>query len=106
MNNKYVKKFIEPHFHKDLNLEDYEIETVESIDLLTHTRFDLAFKLLYLDMKNENVKFSDNLYKTHIKAFSLGNYTEPGNKDKNSIEKYIAEFETIFKDLYQMVLNN
>ena len=52
-------------------------------------------------MKDFNVEFSKEIYKEHIKAFSLGKFTEPGNEDKNSINKFIDEFNKTFEDIKQ-----
>lgn len=92
-------KLLEPHFEKDLVQDSYEIKTLKAKDLLNHTRFDLAFKLLYLEMKNKNVKFTKEIYKDHIRAFSLGKFTEPGNEEKNSFHKFVEEFSKTFEDI-------
>ena len=94
-----LKKLIEPHFHKDLKKENYKIISKKASNLLNNTRFDLAFKLLYLDMKEKNKKFAKEVYFEHIRAFSLGKFTEPGNEKKNSIEKFMQEFEKTFEDI-------
>ncbi len=90
---------IEPHFEQDLLKESYEIKNIPAINLLTHLRFDLAFKLLYLDMLEKHVSFSTKAYKEHIRAFSLGKYNEPGNQSKNSIERFYEEFKNIYEDI-------
>ena len=94
-----ISRLIELHFKRDLVQDNYEVKTIKAINLLTHTRFDLAFKLLYLEMKTKDVEFSKNIYKEHISAFSLGKFTEPGNKDKNSIDKFLEEFDKTFEDI-------
>lgn len=92
-------KLLEPHFKKDLVQDSYETKTINANELLTHTRFDLAFKLLYLEMTNKDVKFTKEIYKEHIRAFSFGKFREPGNEDKNSIERFIEEFHKTFEDI-------
>jgi len=92
-------QLIEPHFEKDLIQDSYEVKTIKASKLLTHTRFDLAFKLLYLEMIGKDVKFSKKIYKEHIRAFSLGKFTEPGNEDKNSIEVFFEEFHKTFEEI-------
>ena len=94
-----VLQLIEPHFEKDLVQDDYEIKNLKAKSLLTHTRFDLAFKLLYLEMIGRDVKFAKEIYKEHIRAFSFGKFTEPGNEDKNSLERFIEEFHNTFEDI-------
>ncbi len=90
---------IEPHFYKDLKSESYKVESFQANKLLTYNRFDIAFKLLYLDFKNKNVDFAKEIYIEHIRAFSLGSFTEPGNEDKNNSEIFIKEFNKIFENI-------
>ena len=94
-----VKSLIEPHFHKNLNSECYEHKIIKANQLLTWNRFDIAFKLLYLEGFNYNLNFSKKIYSEHIRAFSLGGFTEPGNEEKNSIEKYIESFKDTFLNI-------
>lgn len=96
---KDIKKFIDHHFHKDLKKDLYEIVKVNPKNLLTNNRFDLSFKLFYLELKEKNIDLATSVYKEHIKAFSLGKYIEPGNANKNSFEKYLYEFEKIFDNI-------
>ena len=56
MNNiskKDLLKLIEPHFSGDLDKDIYDINTINSVDLLSNNRFDLAFKLFYLNLKEK-----------------------------------------------------
>ena len=99
INKQNLKQLIEPHFYNNLKQEEYDIKFIQANKLLTWNRFDLAFKLLYLEMKDFNVEFSKEIYKEHIKAFSLGKFIEPGNEKKNSIESFIDEFENTFKNI-------
>lgn len=96
---------LEPHFYNDLVEDTYAVEQIEATTLLTHTRFDLAFKLFYLDMKDKSEKLAQEVYSEHIRAFSLGKYTEPGNLEKNSIEKFIESFEYTFGDMRENGFN-
>ena len=99
MNREQLKYLIEPHFQKDLSFESYDVEKIQSRSLLTNTRFDLAFKLLYLEMSTRKVKFAKGLYEDHIRAFSFGKFQEPGNAEKNNIDAFIIEFDKVFKDI-------
>tara|TARA_B100000900_G_scaffold279812_1_gene239368 strand:- start:1225 stop:2679 length:1455 start_codon:yes stop_codon:yes gene_type:complete len=92
-------KLLEPHFEKYLVEDSYEVKTIKAKKLLTCTRFDIAFKLLYLEMLGRNVLFAKDFYKEQIRAFSLGRFTEPGNEEKNSIEKFFEEFDKTFEDI-------
>jgi hypothetical protein len=94
-----LRNLIEPHFEKDIVKDTYEVIKINANKLLTHKRFDLAFKLLYLEMMNKNVKFAKEIYKEHIRAFSLGKFTEPGNENKNSVDRFIEEFHKTFEDI-------
>jgi len=67
--------------------------------LLTHTRFDLAFKLFYLDMKEKNGDLAKEVYLEHIRAFSLGKFIEPGNEEKVGKGKFLEEFEKTFESI-------
>ncbi len=94
-----LKEFIEPHFHNKLTKEAYTTESIHSCKLLTHTRLDIAFKLLYLEMLKFDVAFAKEIYKEHIRAFSLGKFAEPGNDDKNSIERFVEDFHATFESI-------
>jgi len=94
-----LEQLIEPHFYKDLQKESYEIKTIKAKSLLTNTRLDIAFKLLYLEMLDKDVIFAQNIYKEHIRAFSLGKFIEPGNKEKNSIDRFTDDFKKTFEDI-------
>jgi hypothetical protein len=96
-----LKQLLELHFHNDLKQNEYYIKNIKANQLLTWNRFDLAFKLLYLEMKDYDMKFSKDIYKEHIRAFSLGKFTEPGNENKNSIDKFIDEFNKTFENIKQ-----
>lgn len=94
-----LQRLLEPHFKNYLLLETYAIQTRKARKLLSYTRYDLAFKLLYLEMKDKNVNFAKELYKNHIGAFSLGEFVEPGNEQKNTIESFIEEFDNILESI-------
>lgn len=97
---------IDQHFYSDLKAKSYTVESIEAVDLLTSYRLDLAFKLLYLEMKDRDVGFAKEFYIEHIKAFTLGEFTEPGNNEKNSIEKFIETFNNTFEDIKNKEFNS
>lgn len=99
INKAKLKGLIEAHLYNDLQLKNYPVRKIKASKLLMHTRLDIAFKLLYLEMLNKDVKFAKNIYEEHIEAFSLGKFTEPGNKEKNSINKFIEDFKVTFLDI-------
>ena len=99
INIEELKNLIEPHFHDELVKSEYIVKDIKANKLLTYTRLDLAFKLQYLEMLKYDVKFSDEIYKEHIRAFSLGKFTEPGNDNKDSIDKFIEEFKHTYESI-------
>lgn len=88
---------VEPFVLSSMN-PDYGYQIIETRLSLTCNRFDLAFKLLYAKcFKNEKCsEWRFLCYKEHIKAFSLGSFSEPGNDNKNSIDRYVSDFRDIF----------
>ena len=83
-------RLIEEHLHEYLTKDACEKYSVNANELLVPERFDLAFKLFYLDMINNNPKLAEYVYTEHIRALSLGTFSEPGNINKNSISSYIS----------------
>jgi hypothetical protein len=94
-----LKNLLESHLYDDLKSESYIKKTIPAVELLTFNRFDIAFKLLYLEMLKFDVEFSKHIYKEHIRAFSLGKFTEPGNDDKDSFDKFVNDFDKTFEDI-------
>ena len=99
INKDDLINLLEPHFQKDLLQDNYEVKTITATNLLSSSRFDLAFKLIYLKLKINNLDFAKDIYSEHIRAFTLGKFIEPGNFDKTSIDKFISEFEKTFEDI-------
>jgi len=89
-----LKNYIEPFIFEQLNKETYTCKRKSANSLLTWNRFDLAFKLFYLDMKAKNLKLATDIYAQDIKAQTLGEFKEFGSTTKDSFEAYIQEFET------------
>ncbi|WP_332399352.1 hypothetical protein [Vibrio metschnikovii] len=96
---KELEDLIEPFLLEKLKQSEFECYETPAIDLLKHNRFDLAFKLAYLELHNRAPRFAKDLYKDHIRAFSLGSYSEPGNEDKNTIETFFKSFEITFNNI-------
>lgn len=99
INKKKLENLIEPHLYKNLTEDKYEIKHIKSDKLLTYNRLDIAFKLLYLEMLEHDVKYAKEIYIQHIKAFSLGEFIEPGNNEKNSVERFIDDFNSIYESI-------
>jgi len=105
ISKKELKKYIEPHFYDALAKEEYTILTIEATKLFTYNRFDIAFKLLYLEMFEYDLDFAKEIYAEHIRAFSLGKFKEPGNEEKNSIDKYFKAFHHLLKEIKKSGFN-
>ena len=95
-----LKGLIDKHFFKDLSKEGYLVQSMNPKNLLTYGRFDLGFKLIYLELKEKNKLLAEEVYEVHIKAFTLGKFEEPGNKEKNTLKKYLESFDYILKEIY------
>jgi hypothetical protein len=81
---------------------EYNIQKIEHIaPKITWNRFDLAFKIAYLEELDKGVYdgFGNECYSKHIDAFSLGDFTEPGTPEKNSLQKYLDTFEKLNSDI-------
>ncbi len=93
---------IEPFLRNYVDCENLVVTEKNANELLTWNRFDLTFKIFYLEQLNLNVEFSEGLYELHLKSFGMGRIREPGNQNKNSIEVFTREF----KKLHKSILNN
>ena len=99
IDSESAKKYIEPHLHFALKQSLYSVDVLEANTLLLYKRLDIAFKLFYLRLLDNHVPFAEEMYIEHIRAFSLGEFSEPGNTDKNSIEKYMESFYETFLNI-------
>lgn len=72
----------------------YEIEEMDAEQLILPERLDLAIKYYFIQCREEkgNITYATELYKQHIDAFSDGMYLEPGNKEKDTFQKYMDSF--------------
>ena len=93
-----TKGLIEKRLLRFLN-ENSKVVKINAQDLITSNRFDICFKLAYLDMKQKNSDFAKEIYASHIKAFGLGEYTEPEKPNKKNLDSFINEFEKIYKNM-------
>lgn len=78
----------------------YEIFEIDSKDLINRRRVDIVVKYNYIRSREtgENLEFAEELYIKHIEAFSDGTFSEQGNKDKDSMSKYIDIFNAMIDD--------
>lgn len=79
---------------------DYKSFYIEPKDLINRRRVDIVVKYNYIRSREtgENLDFAIELYIKHIEAFSDGTFSEQGNKDKDSIKKYIDTFNKLIDD--------
>ncbi|MEK6266347.1 MAG: hypothetical protein N2B06_16505 [Clostridium sp.] len=79
---------------------EYEIFDIYAKDMITVNRIDLVVKYYYIECreKNQDLDFAKELYKKHIEAFTDGTFSEQGNSNKNSLEKYIEVFDNLIDD--------
>lgn len=77
------------------------VEFVDAKQFLCPSRFDLIAKIFYIDCREngKDLDLAQLIYKEHIRAFSLGTFTEPGTEDKNTIEKYFSAFDKLIDDI-------
>ncbi|MEW5011047.1 MAG: hypothetical protein AB1Y22_05700 [Cycloclasticus sp.] len=100
MNKSELKGKIEPFIFNKLSNQSYEIKTRSSSSLLTWNRFDIAFKLFYLDNKENNIGLARLVYEHDIRAQTLGSFEEYGNDDKQSFEAYVCDFKRLYEDIF------
>lgn len=99
LDRKAVAERIEPHLLPDLTSAQYDIVQRDPRDLLRYSRFDLAIKLLYLSSRDRGADMGAEIYADHIRAFSRGQFVEPGQREKNTLQKYIRRFNEIEADI-------
>lgn len=92
------------HFCDSHNIEynqSYEIEWVDANTLITKERIDLIAKLMMLRNLSGEVclDFYEKIYVTHIEAFSLGTFQEPGDVNKSSTDDYIRTFRELYENI-------
>lgn len=75
----------------------FELFDIDAKDLVMESRIDLIVKYYYISCreKNQNLSFAKELYEKHIEAFTDSTFSEQGNPNKNSIEKYIEVFDNL-----------
>lgn len=103
-NRKYPLNLLTDYFIDNNNINqntNYEIEEIPAINLIRPSRFDIMAKWIFIDAVERGLdnSFAKAIYEDNIRAFSRGTYTEPGNEDKNSLDKYFKEFCNIIYDM-------
>ncbi len=90
---------IEPEILDKLVNDQYETEEIPATKLLLSQRFDLAFKILFLEQQKHNPDYGTAVYLAHIKAFSFGTFTEPNNEQKRSKGKFVDTFINLSQNI-------
>lgn len=85
------------HITKDT---PFVIEEIRGRKLLCPARLDLAAKIAYIEARENggDMDFARELYGKHIEAFSEGYYTEPGDENKNSLDRFFSVFDALIDD--------
>lgn len=85
------------HITKDT---PFQVEEIRGRELLCPARLDLAAKIAYIEAREKggDMSFARELYQKHIEAFSEGYYTEPGDENKNSLDKFFSIFDELIDD--------
>lgn len=77
--------------------ENYLTYKMNPKELINPRRIDLIVKYYYIKSREtgEDVEFAKELYGKHIEAFTDGTFEEHGNKEKNSLDKYLEIFDEL-----------
>ncbi len=94
-----ITQKIEPFLRWAIDSDSMIVKSVKAKYLLTWNRFDLAFKLFYLCMRNVNPIYGEKIYEQHLRSFGLGEIREPGNPNKTSLEEFLGEFRIIYDSI-------
>ena len=100
---KYPFNKLDPYFlayHKINDQTEHTVFKIKVKDLINPKRIDIIIKYYYIKARErgENLELAKEMYSKHIEAFSDGTFQEHGNKEKDSLEKYIEIFDTIIDD--------
>lgn len=104
LKGKYPYNLLTEYFIDANNITEdtpYSIFEINAKELIVSDRIDLIAKMEYIDFKEKNIKcnFAKELYIKHIEAFSNGTYTEPGTSEKNTINKYLEQFDKLIDNI-------
>ena len=99
-----IKDYFSPYFIRIWRCEpdiELKVDYVQPEQFLVSNRIDLICKLFYIECreKRADMTFAKELYTEHLRAFSEGTFTEPGNEEKNTIEKYFSTFDRLIDDI-------
>ena len=71
---------------------------IQPIELLTHNRIDIIFKLLYVMYNKLLPEFSSQIYRLHLSIITNGLFKESG-QEKKGLESYIKSFNQVLKSI-------
>ncbi len=96
---KRILKKVEPFLHHYItDAISPKSKRKKSSDLMTWNRFDLTFKIFFLEQMHIDFELGEEVYCSHIKAFGMGKYQEPDNPNKNSKDAFIKVFKGILNN--------
>lgn len=99
-----ISEYFSPYFIQSWRYEDdveLPVEYCQPEQFLVSDRIDLICKLYYIECREKGVDmtFAKELYTEHLRAFSEGTFKEPGNDEKDSLEKYFNTFNHLIDDI-------
>lgn len=99
-----ISEYFSPYFIQTWRYEDdveLPVEYCRPEQFLVSDRIDLICKLYYIECREKAVDmtFAKELYTEHLRAFSEGTFKEPGNDEKDSLEKYFDTFNHLIDDI-------
>ncbi len=94
-----VEGLVDQALVKKAGSKEYSEGQLEPLVLLTNDRLDIAFKLFFLTSNRYKALIGEHIYKEHIRAFTQGSFSEPGNSEKNTIESYLETFLFLSSDI-------
>ena len=99
-----ISDYFSPYFIQTWRYEDdveLPVEYCRPEQFLVPDRIDLICKLYYIECREKAVDmtFANELYTEHLRAFSEGTFKEPGNDEKDSLEKYFNTFDKLIDDI-------
>lgn len=99
---QYPFNLVSDYFYEYNNIsesDEYEIFDIDARKLFLPQRIDLVVKYFYIQavIENKNIELAKDIYCKHIEAFSDGTFSEMGDPNKNSMEKYISAFNNLIE---------
>ena len=99
-----IGEYFSSYFIRAWRYEDdveLPVEYVQPEQFVIPERIDLICKLFYIECreKKRDLSFAKELYTEHLRAFSEGTFKEPGNDDKDSLEKFFDTFDQLIDDI-------